>query len=518
MPCPVFPCAHLHVHSEYSLLDGACKIEALAERAAAVRAARARPHRPRRDERRGGAVQGVRPARRQADRRLRGVPRGRPHDVHAAPERNHLTLLAADDTGYRNLVKLSSAGFLEGLQRGKPTVDLEQVARHAEGVIALTGCLASRFCQRLLEDRPGDARAHADELLGHLRARERVLRAAEERARRPGEVQRGDRAHRARGRRAAGGHRRRALPAPRGLRPPHGAAVRADQEHARRPEAHASTPTSSTCATTRRWPRRSRGGREALDSTLEIAERCSVEIELGKQLIPRFPTPDGTPEGEYLRARVEEGLRARYGDPPPAEAVERMEMELGVIERMGFNAYFLIVWDFVHYAKEQRHRGRPRARLGGRLARLLLPAHHRRGPAALRAAVRALPEPRASVDAGHRHRLLRARARARDALRDREVRARVGRADRHLRQDAAPRRHARRGARARLRLRRRRPPGEADPRPDHGPRALLRGLPEGRANRCARPTTRSPTRSASSTPRAASRGSCATPRSTPPQS
>ena len=93
------------------------------------------------------------------------------------------------------------------------------------------------------------------------------------------------------------------------------------------------------------WP-------EAIASTLEIAERCAVELELGKQLIPRFPTPEGIAESEYLRARVQEGLRVRYGDPPPAHAVERIEMELGVIERMGFNAYFLIVWDFVKYAKE----------------------------------------------------------------------------------------------------------------------------------------------------------------------
>src|ERR1700722_937316 len=80
-------------------------------------------------------------------------------------ERNHLTLLASSDAGYRNLVKLSSAGFLERVQRGKPTVDLEQVERHSEGVIALTGCLASRFCQRLLEDREQEARAHVDDLL-----------------------------------------------------------------------------------------------------------------------------------------------------------------------------------------------------------------------------------------------------------------------------------------------------------------------------------------------------------------
>ena len=93
------------------------------------------------------------------------------------------------------------------------------------------------------------------------------------------------------------------------------------------------------------WP-------EAIASTLEIAERCDVELELGRQLIPSYPTPDGSGEGEYLRRLVDEGLRHRYGDPVPAEAVERAEYELGVIDRMGFNAYFLIVWDFVKYAKD----------------------------------------------------------------------------------------------------------------------------------------------------------------------
>ncbi|HEY6692498.1 MAG TPA: DNA polymerase III subunit alpha, partial [Solirubrobacteraceae bacterium] len=90
----------------------------------------------------------------------------------------------------------------------------------------------------------------------------------------------------------------------------------------------------------------------AVAATLEIADRCNVEIELGKQLIPRFDCPDGKSEKEYLRELVAAGLRRRYGEPPPADAVERMEMELGVIDNMGFNAYFLIVWDFVRYAKE----------------------------------------------------------------------------------------------------------------------------------------------------------------------
>jgi DNA polymerase-3 subunit alpha len=93
------------------------------------------------------------------------------------------------------------------------------------------------------------------------------------------------------------------------------------------------------------WP-------EAIASTVEIAERCDVELELDRQLIPRFPTPDGSDEGTYLRTLVQDGLRARYGDPVPARARERAEYELGVIDRMGFNAYFLIVWDFVKYAKD----------------------------------------------------------------------------------------------------------------------------------------------------------------------
>ena len=92
------------------------------------------------------------------------------------------------------------------------------------------------------------------------------------------------------------------------------------------------------------WP-------EAIASTIEIAERCNVELELDRQLIPAYPVPDGETDRSYLRALVEKGLRERYGDPPPAATLERMESELEVIDRMGFNAYFLIVWDFVDFAK-----------------------------------------------------------------------------------------------------------------------------------------------------------------------
>ncbi len=352
-------CAHLHVHSEYSLLDGACKIDALAERAAQFE----QPALGLTDHGvMNGAVELHKACAKHGIKPIVGCEiylvddhttstADRSDPTRPRVQRNHLTLLAADDAGYRNLVKLSSAGFLEGLQRGKPTVDLDQVARHSEGVIALTGCLASRFCQRLAEDRSEDARAHADELLGifgsenvyfelqknGLAAQEKCNEGIERIAREAG------------GRLVGTGdvHYLR----------------REDYDHH---TALLCVQTKSTIAAPKltfdtnefylrnnkemaesfaQWP-------EALANTLEIAERCSVHLELGKQLIPSFPTPGGAPEREYLRARVEEGMRMRYGDPPSAQALERMEMELGVIDRMGFNAYFLIVWDFVKYAKE----------------------------------------------------------------------------------------------------------------------------------------------------------------------
>ncbi len=148
------PVAHLHVHSEYSLLDGACKIDALAARAAAFD----QPALGLTDHGvMNGAVELYKAASKHGIKPIVGceIYLVDDHSLRGQrQERNHLTLLAESDEGYRNLVKLSSLGFLEGLQRGKPSVDLAQVERYSEGVIALTGCLASRFCQRLVNDRP----------------------------------------------------------------------------------------------------------------------------------------------------------------------------------------------------------------------------------------------------------------------------------------------------------------------------------------------------------------------------
>ncbi|MGZ4238474.1 MAG: DNA polymerase III subunit alpha [Solirubrobacteraceae bacterium] len=345
-------CAHLHVHSEYSLLDGACKIDRLVERAASFEqpAIGLTDHGVM-----NGSVELFSACRKHGVKPILGCEVYVVDDhLRRAPgrlDRFHLTLLAASPTGYRNLVKLSSAGFLEGYQRGKPSLDMAQIAAHAEGVIALTGCLQSRFCQFLLDGRDGDARAHADEMLqvfgpenvyfevqknglaDQERANEGIVRIARE-VGRPlvgtGDVHylgREDYSHHAA---LLCVQTKSTLAQPK-------ITFETNEFYLR------STDEMATAFS--EWP-------EALASTIEIAERCNVELELGGQLIPRYPTPDGVGEGEYLRSLVAQGLRDRYGDPPPAEALERADYELGVIDKMGFNAYFLIVWDFVKYAKD----------------------------------------------------------------------------------------------------------------------------------------------------------------------
>jgi len=345
-------CAHLHVHSEYSLLDGACKIDDLVQRAASFE----QPALGLTDHGvMNGSVELFSACRKYGIKPILGCEVYVVDDhLRRAPgrlDRFHLTLLAATPTGYRNLVKLSSAGFLEGYQRGKPSLDMAQIATHAEGVIALTGCLQSRFCQALLDGRDGDARAHADEMLqafgpdnvyfevqknglaAQEQANEGIVRIARE-VGRPlvgtGDVHylgREDYSHHAA---LLCVQTKSTLAQPK-------ITFETNEFYLR------STDEMATAFS--EWP-------EALETTLEIAERCDVELELGGQLIPRYPTPDGADEGEYLRSLVMQGLRDRYGDPPPAEALERADYELGVIDKMGFNAYFLIVWDFVKYAKD----------------------------------------------------------------------------------------------------------------------------------------------------------------------
>ena len=344
-------CVHLHVHSEYSLLDGACNIDALAARAAAFE----QPALALTDHGvMSGSIELYKAAKRHGIKPILGceiylagdeMPGGR-------RERNHLTLLASDAAGYRNLMKLSSAGFIDGLTRGKPAVTLEHLERHSDGVIALTGCLASRFCKRLAEERVDDARAHADQLRGIFgaenvyfevqkngialqdRCNEGIVKIAGELGGRlvgTGDVHYLRREDYDQHEALLCVQTKTTLDDPKRLR------FETNEFYLR--------DNAEMAASFAEWP-------EAIASTVEIAERCDVELELGRQLIPSFTTPDGSSERDYLRSLVMHGLRERYGDPIPAQAMERAEMELGVIDRMGFNAYFLIVWDFVKFARE----------------------------------------------------------------------------------------------------------------------------------------------------------------------
>src|SRR3954447_9004447 len=165
MPVSTPGCVHLHVHSEYSLLDGACKIDKLAERAASF----GQPALALTDHGvMNGAVELYKASQKHNIKPLVGLEAYFVDDRHGREpkvERNHLTLLAQSGEGLRNLVKFSSTGFLEGLHRGKPGVDLELLERHADGVLCLTGCLASRSSQRIVDGRTDQARAHLDELV-----------------------------------------------------------------------------------------------------------------------------------------------------------------------------------------------------------------------------------------------------------------------------------------------------------------------------------------------------------------
>ncbi len=344
---------HLHVHSEYSLLDGACKIDKLAARAAELDmpALGLTDHGVM-----NGSVEHYKACKEAGIKPIIGLEAYFVDDRELTPqatryERNHLTLLASSDVGFRNLVKLSSAGFLEGFSRGKANVDMELLSAHSEGVIALTGCLQSRFCRRLVEDRPDDARAHIDDLLGAFgpdnvyfelqrngiteqdKANEGIVKVARELGR--------------------------------------PLVATADVHYLRREDydSHAALLCVQTKSTIEQPKLRFDTNEfylkssdemaesfsdmpESVASTVEIAERCEVEMQLGQLLLPRFPTPDGVEPGEMLRELALKGLRQRYGDPIPADAMKRLEFELGVISDMGFESYFLIVWDFVTYAKE----------------------------------------------------------------------------------------------------------------------------------------------------------------------
>jgi DNA polymerase III subunit alpha len=338
---------HLHVHSEFSILDGACRIPALAARAAELEmpAVALTDHGSL-----AGAVELYREARKHGVKPLIGC------ELYVADDRRaqrkgyaHLTLLAEDHTGYGNLIKLASAGYLEGYYY-KPRVDWELLERHAQGLVALSGCLSGRVCKALEENRGNDARADLDRLAqvfgrdstyvemqnAGLDIQERINPALAKLAGEAGLplVATGD-VHYLRHEDAKAHEALLCIQSGDSLKNPNHWKFDTDQFFFKSPAEIALD-----------FP----GHEEALRRTLEIAERCTVELELGNILLPKFPLPEGKDAFEYLVELCEKGLQRRYERVTP-ELQERLRFELKTIKEMGFADYFLIVWDFIAFAK-----------------------------------------------------------------------------------------------------------------------------------------------------------------------
>ncbi|MFL5947131.1 MAG: DNA polymerase III subunit alpha [Gaiellaceae bacterium] len=342
------PFVHLHVHSEYSILDGACRIPDLAARAAELQmpAVSLTDHGSL-----AGAVELYREAGKHGIKPIVGCEVYVAEDRRAQKKGNaHLTLLAADNEGYGNLIKLSSLGYLEGYYY-KPRVDWELLERHAKGLIALSGCLSGRVSKALEENRGNDARADLDRLVqifgrdstyvevqnAGLDVQARINPQLVDLAAASGLplVATGD-VHYLRHEDARAHEALLCIQSGDSLRNPNRWRFETDQFYFKTPEEMAGD-----------FP----GLEAALARTLEVAERCDVTMELGRVLLPKYPTPEGRDAFDYLVELCERGLERRYERVTP-ELRERLQFELKTVREMGFADYFLIVWDFIHFAKQ----------------------------------------------------------------------------------------------------------------------------------------------------------------------
>jgi DNA polymerase-3 subunit alpha len=345
---------HLHTHSEFSLLDGASRVSELVDSAKAMgqKAIAITDH--------GvlyGAVDFYSTARAAKLNPIIGcemymAPRSRTdREGRVDRDPNHLILLARNDAGYRNLIKLVSASHLEGYYY-KPRIDRELLAEHAEGLICLSACLGGELPQAIVR---GDmdaaeaiARQHAEifgpdnyflELQDHGIPEEDTVRAGlVEIARRTGLplVATNDSHY---------------------IKPEDAEAhdiLLCIQTGARREEEkrfRLSGPEYYLASTQQMRERFAAYG-EAVSNTVAIADRCHIEIPLGRNLLPTYsPIPEGLNADTYLLQLCEAGVRDRYADAVNDEVRERLSMELDVIRETGFSAYFLIVWDLIRAAR-----------------------------------------------------------------------------------------------------------------------------------------------------------------------
>jgi DNA polymerase-3 subunit alpha len=346
---------HLHLHTEYSLLDGCCRIRDVVERAAKL----GMPSVALTDH--GvmyGTVDFFQTAKAANVKPIIGC------EVYVAPRTRfdksprlddsqfHLLLLAQDYEGYRNLCRLVSQAYTEGYYY-KPRVDHDLLRENSKGLIALSACLKGEVPAWILRGDEEKAEAllkeYLDifgresffiELMEHgMPEQVKVNKGLVEMARRNRiplvatndvhYLERGD---------AEAQDVLMCIQTGKTLDDPSRLKFSSDQFYLKSPAEMARVFGEVP---------------EALRNTLVLAERCNVALDLTSQHLPHFPVPEGFTQESYLRSLCAEGLTKRYGDSPSEDVIERMEYELAVIVEKNFAAYFLIIWDFINYARSR---------------------------------------------------------------------------------------------------------------------------------------------------------------------
>lgn len=348
------PFAHLHVHSEYSLLDGACRIEGLVDRVAALgqTACALTDH---------GVMYGVIDFYRAC--KAKGIHPVIGCEVYLAPHsrfdrsyrngewHSHLILLCENMTGYRNLIHMVSLGFAEGFYM-KPRIDMELLRQHSEGLICLSACLAGAIPRAIADGDMDGAYELCEDFLeifdrGHFYLEVQDHGIEEQKKVNEGLYQLAEELN-------------------------IGLVATNDAHYLTRKDARTQDvlmciqmgktvddPTRMKFETQEFYIKDADemaalfpNHPEALANTVKIAERCQVEFEFGKYHLPEFDVPAGYTALEYLQKLCDEGFAARYPDDD-GTVRKRLQYEIDMIAKMGFVDYFLIVSDFIGYAKRQ---------------------------------------------------------------------------------------------------------------------------------------------------------------------
>ena len=345
--------AHLHVHSEYSLLDGACRIDRMMDRVKELgqTAIAITDHGVMYgciDFYKTAKAAGIKPiigcevyvTRRNMEDRVHGID----NDPY------HLVLLCKDRQGYENLCRLVSEGFIHGFY-GKPRVDIKLLRQYSEGLIALSACLAGGVAQCLMEEDYNAAKDYALTMADVFGKDNFYLELQDHNIPEQTPVNQG----------ICRIARETGLPL----------VVTNDAHYLRKEDA--TMQDVLLCVQTGKTiddPNRMKFQTEefylkseeelrilfpnldeAFENTVRIADRCNLDFVFNQYHLPSFPVPEGYTNEEYFRKLCMDGFRERYENPPESY-LERLEYEIGVISRMGYVNYYLIVWDFIRFAKE----------------------------------------------------------------------------------------------------------------------------------------------------------------------